>query len=272
MARAKKSQTRFPVVEIVPEPTNRADALDALGLAGLVSDDDIRAAFRMKLKGAHPDINGGTDALLRRLILARELLMSDNKKIPHAPDLLQNFTKPVSDLERSIRLDISLQQAICGGEMTAEVPALEASAPDEELTSLTQMKTLNVPLPAGLRNGDILRLPTEGAVREDQLFRIHIDAGDGVRVWGNDIWMTTRIEARVFATGGLARIDTPHGPHDVAIEKDAPRGSSLCLKGLGLPATDRSPAGDLHVRLEAMMNRVVSYAESLREFRLKWAS
>lgn len=272
MARAKKTPKSFPVIEMIPEPANRAEALVALGLAGPASDDEVRAAFRLKLKDAHPDINGGTDALLRRLLLARELLMSDNKIFREATDLVPNLPKPPSDLERSVRLDISLAQALYGGDTTCDVPALEVSGPYEKLTSLTQMKTLSVPLLAGLRNGDIVRVATQGAVREAQIFRIHIEAGDGVRVWGNDIWMTAQVEARIFAIGGLARIDTPHGPHEVAIEKDAPRGSSLCLKGLGLPATDSSPAGDLHVRLEAAMNRVASYAEALSEFRLKWAS
>lgn len=273
MARPKKkSETQFPVIEVVPEPANRAEALVALGLNGPASDDEVRSAFRMKLKDAHPDLNGGTDALLRRLLMAREMLMSDNKVFKENTDSVQNLPKPPSDMERSVRLDISLDQALRGGETTCAVPALEASAPDELLTSLTQMKTLRVSLTAGLRNGDIVRVKTEGAVREEQLFRIHIVTGDGVRVWGHDIWMTGKVEARIFATGGLAAIDTPHGVQDVAIAKDAPQGSSLCLKGLGLPATEACPAGDLHVRLEAMLHKPASYAESLTEFRMKWAS
>ncbi|ESQ74450.1 DnaJ C-terminal domain-containing protein [Asticcacaulis sp. AC402] len=266
MARAKKQPK--PAVATVEEPTTRAEALVALGLAGEVSDDDVRTAFRTRLKAAHPDIHGGTDALLRRLILARELLMSDSKSAHEHTELLTNFGPRVDD---PIRLDISLAQAIDGGETLKDVPALEVSAAHEALTSLTQMKTLRVPLPAGLRNGDLLRVPTEG-VRAEQVFRVHIEAPDGIRVWGGDLWMTAYVEARIFAIGGLARIETPHGPRDVAIEKDAPRGSSLCLPGLGLPATDKSAAGNLHVRLEAMMNRVPSYKEALSEFRLKWAS
>lgn len=266
MARAKKQPK--PVVETIEEPTTRAEALVALGLEGEVNDDDVRTAFRTKLKAAHPDIHGGTDALLRRLILARELLMSDSKTAHEHTELLTNLN---AHLDEPIRLDISLVQALAGGEIDEDVPALEVSAAHEELTSLTQMKTLRVPLPVGLRNGDLVRVPTEG-VRAEQVFRIHIDAPDGIRVWGDDLWMTAYIEARIFAIGGLATIETPHGPRDVAIEKDAPRGSSLCLPGLGLPAGGRHQAGNLHVRLEAMMNRVPSYREALSEFRLKWAS
>ena len=52
---------------------SRAEALIELGLSGAVHDEDIRKAFRLRLKQAHPDLNGGTDMRLRRLILARDL-------------------------------------------------------------------------------------------------------------------------------------------------------------------------------------------------------
>lgn len=268
MARAQRQSKRQPKPEpqSLAEPVTRDEALSALGLAGEVNDEVVRAAFRERLKSAHPDIRGGTDALLRRLLMAREMLMAGTKDIHAATELLQNYS---GTLDQTLRLDINLNQAIYGGEVETEVPALEVSPVSEMITSLAQTKTLRVGVPAGARSGDIVRVATQGA-RAEQVFRLHIEAGNGVRVWGDDIWMTARIEARIFALGGLARIETPHGPQDVAIEKDAPRGSSLCLKGLGLPATAERKAGDLHVRLEAEMNRVPSYAEALGAFRERW--
>eukprot|EP01042_Synura_sphagnicola_P011125 gene11125-14228_t len=58
---------------------SRIEALNALGVTAAADKDTVCNAFRQRLKTAHPDINGGTDDLLRRLILARDLLMSDNK-------------------------------------------------------------------------------------------------------------------------------------------------------------------------------------------------
>ncbi len=245
-------------------PTSRAEAFAELGLPPHADDDEVRDAFRLKIKAAHPDLNGGTDTLLRRLILARDLLMSDTRRAGR-PEAL-----PAAQIGEPVRLDITLAQAIGGGEASAEVPALEVAAAYEELVSLTQMKRLAVPLRPGLRNGDIVSVKTEGA-RSEQPFRIHIICGDGVRVWGDDIWMTAAIEARLFAIGGLATIATPHGPHDIAIEKDTEHGSSLCLKDMGLPAAEGREAGNLIIRLEARAAEIRPYAEALGAFRQRWA-
>ncbi|MEI9906480.1 MAG: DnaJ C-terminal domain-containing protein [Asticcacaulis sp.] len=248
-------------------PASRADAFAELGLSPASSDDEVRDAFRLRIKAAHPDLNGGTDTLLRRLILARDLLMADTRRVA-GPELLHTLANG----HEPVRLDITLAQAIGGGDISAEVPALEIAAPHEELTSLTQMKRLTVPLRPGLRNGDIVSVRIDGAVRAEQPFRIHIAAGDGVRVWGEDIWMTAALEARLFAIGGSATIDTPHGAQEIALEKETAQGSSLCLKGLGLPATETHPAGDLHIRLEARAAEIKPFTEALGTFRQRWAS
>lgn len=242
---------------------NRADALRELGLSEADDGEAVRAAFRARLKRAHPDVNGGSDRQLRRLILARDLLTADISTAPHAPELLTS-TAPV---ERP--LDITLAQAINGGDVLAMVPALETSAPDEELTSLTDMRGLRVSLPAGLRDDDLVTVPT---ARDMQAFRIRIDAGDHIRVWGDDIWMTARIDARLLAAGGTASVDTPHGPRDIDLVRDTPHGSSLCLKGLGLPACGDRAAGNLHLRLEAVMAPARPVREALEAFRQKWVA
>jgi len=241
---------------------SRAEALRELGLSEAADDEAVRSAFRARLKRAHPDVNGGSDRLLRRLLLARDLLTAEVERAPHVPELLSGGA-----IER--RLDITLAQAIHGGDTTADVPALEVSAADEDLVSLVQMKTLRVALPAGLRTRDLLTIPT---ARDVQIFRIHIEAGDHIRVWGDDIWMTARIDARLFAAGGLAMIDTPHGQHEIEVMRDTPRGSSLCLKGLGLPASGDRLAGDLHVRLEAVIAPARPLREALDAFRQKWVA
>ncbi len=245
----------------------RADALEALGLDGPIGESDVRTAFRQRLKTAHPDVNGGSDILLRRIIRARDMLMSDARKDGHAPELLQDLTHG-----EAIELTITLDQALHGGQAERDVPALEVSGVHEELTSLTQMKTVRIDLPKGLRNGDTLALRTEGAARAQQLFHIHIDSDAHVRVWGDDIWMTARIDARLLAAGGTATIATPHGDQDIAIDAETPRGASLCLAGLGLPATGMAAAGNLYVRLEAATEAVRPWHEAVSDFRQKWVA
>ncbi len=241
------------------------DALHELGLAAPASDDDVRNAFRARLKDAHPDLNGGNDVLLRRLIRARDLLTQRMNSTPNTID-----TQAVTD--SAITLTISLDQALHGGEIFVEAPALEHAHAFETLVSLRQTKRLRVALPAGLRDGERRRLSCDSGADAAPLFAVHIDAGPHRRVFGDDIWATAAIDERVFVCGGRASIDTPWGPRDIEIDRAVPRGSSLCLKGLGLPADGIRTAGDLHLRLEAREVKPRAYLETLSDFRQKWAS
>lgn len=248
---------------------SHAAALLELGLSETACDEDIRKAFRLRLKQAHPDLNGGADTRLRRLLLARDLLMSAQNNSLETSE----FTHNISTInDGSIPLAITLQQALFGGTAMAEVPALEFSLINEALTSLTQTKILRIPLPCGLREGEKVRLPCEGAIGREMLFHIHIEPESDCRIWGDDIWMTARIENRLFLRGGEVTLDTPHGPQDIRIAKDVPHGASLCLSGKGLPATKTAPAGNLYIRLESCPDAVRPVVHVLSEFRQRWAS
>ena len=247
------------------ELLHRDDALHELGLAAPATDEDVRNAFRARLKDAHPDLNGGNDVLLRRLIRARDLLTQGMNSMPNTID-----TQAVTD--SAITLTISLDQALHGGEVFVEAPALEHAHAFETLVSLRQTKRLRVTLPAGLRDGDRRHLSCDSGADTAPLFTVHIDAGPHRRVFGDDIWATAAIDERVFTAGGRAAIDTPWGPRDIEIDRAVPRGSSLCLKGLGLPADGTRAAGDLHLRLEAREVKPRAYLETLSDFRQKWAS
>ena len=243
----------------MPEPASRGDALAELGLTAAANDDDIRQAFRQRLKTAHPDIHGGTDILLRRLILARDLLMSNAPRGADGPERLQSLARAGEPAP----LDISLAQAIAGGEALAEAAA------NHDPSSSTGARRLIVPLRSGLRNGDRVSVRTDDG---EHIFRVHIDAGAFARVWGDDIWMTAHLPPALFVLGGLARIETPHGPHDAMIAAEAAPGSSLCLRGLGLPASASAARGDLYIRLDARDVAVRPFSESLSAFRSKWAA
>ena len=251
---------------------NRAEALSELGLKASAHDEDIRTAFRLRLKQAHPDIHGGTDARLRRLILARDLLMSDAKIIAQPADSLQPLCAANTLGDGAAPLTITLAQALHGGIACPEVPALEFSHAREALTSLTQTKILCVTLPCGLRDGEKMRLPCEGAARDEMYFKINIETEEHCRVWGDDIWMTVTLDRRLLQYGGKTTIDTPHGLQDIRVDRDVPHGASLCLKGKGLPATDTASAGNLYIRLEAQADTVRPVTHILSEFRQRWAS
>ena len=247
------------------ERLHRDDALHALGLAAQPSEEDVRTAFRARLKDAHPDLNGGNDVLLRRLIRARDLLTQG-----------MNFPSDTIDTpavtDSAIGLTISLEEALHGGDVFVDAPALEHAHAFETLTSLCQTKRLRVTVPAGLRDGERRHLSCDSGAGTAPLFCIHIDAGPHRRVFGDDIWATAAVDERIFVAGGRAAIDTPWGRRDIEIDRAFPRGSSLCFKGLGLPPNATRPAGHLHLRLEAREVQPRAYLETLSDFRQKWAS
>jgi curved DNA-binding protein len=247
------------------ELLHRHDALVELGLSPSATDNDIRDAFRARVKAAHPDLNGGNDVMLRRLIRARDLLIQDMSSD-------QQSIEPHAVTDSAITLTISLDHALRGGEISVDVPAFDHAHASETLVSLHQTKRLRVTLPAGLRDGERRHLPCDSGAGAPPLFAVHIDAGPGQRVFGDDIWATAQIDERVFFSGGRALIDTPWGEREIEIGRAFPRGSSLCLKGLGLPASATRAAGHLHVRLEAREVKMRAYSETLSDFRQKWAS
>lgn len=247
------------------ELLHRDDALNELGLTDAASGDDIRDAFRTRLKSAHPDLNGGNDVMLRRLILARDMLMQDIKPAP--------ALGPQAVTDTALALTLTLEQALKGGDVFVEAHALEHARADEVLVSLRQTKRLRVTVPAGLRDGERRALPCDSGADEPPVFVVHIDAGPNRRVFGDDIWATAAIDERIFANGGRAVIETPWGDREIDIDRAVPKGSSLCLKGLGLPANATRPAGHLHLRLEARaLVKPRIYSETLSDFRQKWAS
>ncbi|MCR6661176.1 MAG: hypothetical protein NVV72_18325 [Asticcacaulis sp.] len=249
----------------------RAEALEALGLKDMAPDDAIRYAFRQRLKQVHPDLNGGTDAQLRRLILARDMLTSDTNAPLKQTDFPQQFDRNEHRSHGARPLHISLHQALFGGSVSTDVPALEFAEADAPLASLIETRRMYIVLPPGLRDDTVVSL-TCNASPGQRLFCIHIEAGDECRVWGNDIWMTATIESRFLRSGGQTIIDTPHGPRHINIAARTPSGASLCLKGQGLPATDTAPAGDLHIRLESCADTMRPAGHVLTDFRQRWAS
>jgi len=248
-----------------------AEALKELGLDDSVQNEAIRLAFRQRLKQAHPDLNGGTDARLRRLILARDLLISRTSSSSESTDSHQDFNIGQALSDNAYPLTISLNQALFGGIATTDVPALEFPQADAPLTSLVQTRVLHITLPAGLRDGASIPLSCDTA-QGHRLFKIHIETDSDCRVWGDDIWMTTQLENRLFRSGGQTAIDTPRGSRQINIEAGTLKGAGLCLKGMGLPSTGTHTAGDLHIRLEACADIMRPADHVLTEFRLRWAS
>jgi DnaJ C terminal domain len=234
---------------------NRSEALSLLRLSDQdTSDfsDQVKSAFRRRAKQANPVYNG-SDTDLRKLIAARACLL---EPIASAPD---QMPQPI--------LHISVKQALFGGFVLYELKPDPRPDPLAD-NILVFPKKLRIYLPKGLRHGQLLRLKS---APQPLLLRVQIQDEDGLFSVGDDIWMEACIEGHLFDKGGQALIDTPHGMHAFEMGSAFKRGSHICLKGQGLPATTTHSLGHLYIRLEAQSQTPRPAADLLEDFTRAWA-
>lgn len=104
-------------------------------------------------------------------------------------------------------------------------------------------------LPAGLGEGDTLRVPGAGPEGADLLLTIHLGEHPLYRVTGRDIHLERPCSAWLFLAGGDAAIPLPDGVRQLRIDVGPPEVRILRVAGAGLPARAPHPGGDLYVRL-----------------------
>jgi DnaJ-class molecular chaperone len=70
---------------------------------------------------------------------------------------------------------------------------------------------------------------------------------------GQDIRLELPMTLREAVLGGKVTVPTPAGPVAMTVKPGTDTGSELRLRGRGVPATAKLPAGDLYVRLAVMV-------------------
>jgi DnaJ-class molecular chaperone len=66
---------------------------------------------------------------------------------------------------------------------------------------------------------------------------------------GADVHLTVELSARRLAAGGFVRAPTLNGDVQIRIPKGVAPGTTLRIRGRGLPARGKRPAGDFYVTL-----------------------
>jgi len=193
-----------------------------LGLAAGADATARRAAFRTALKAARPDLHGGDETAYRRIIEAWALLKTEAPPSPAPPP-----PRPDSDPVVTLTPRVALE----GGEAWVHNAG----------------RKLRVHLPAGVRQGDRIRLrPLDGG--EPVTLTALIRPAEGLSVLGDDVHMAAFCPTRLIEDGGRLELATWAGPRSLWITRDQ---STLRfrLKGLGLPARGARKAGHLFVSL-----------------------
>lgn len=163
----------------------------------------------------------------------------------------REFSQRGEDIQSKIA--ISLEDAYHGTTRAIQLTVPEMTA---EGTILTKSKTLNVKIPAGVTQGQQIRLAGQGGpgvgggAAGDLYLEIDLQKNNLFRVDGADIYLNLPITPWEAALGATVPVPTLGGKVELKISAGSQSGQKLRLKGRGLPA--KTP-GDQYVVLQIVV-------------------
>lgn len=117
-------------------------------------------------------------------------------------------------------------------------------------------RTLNVKIPRGVREGQVIRLAGQGAPglgggpAGDLLLEVRFNPHARFRVEGRDLRLTLPVAPWEAALGAVVAVDLPAGPVKVRIPEGTQGGRQLRVRGKGIPG---EPAGDLLLDIQVAL-------------------
>lgn len=145
------------------------------------------------------------------------------------------------DLDVNVAMSISLEESVKGGEKRVRLPT---------------GKELNVKIPAGVTEGQQIRLRGQGESAQghppgDLLITINIAPHPFFKVEGADLRIDLPVTLYEAVLGGKVRVPTLGNAVELSIPKNTSSGRTFRLKGKGLPKA--GGAGDLFVTVRIML-------------------
>jgi DnaJ-class molecular chaperone len=145
------------------------------------------------------------------------------------------------DLDMNVAMTVSLEESVMGGEKRVRLPT---------------GKELNVKIPAGVTNGQQIRLKGQGETAPghapgDLLITITVAPHPFFKVDGADLRIDLPITLYEAVLGGRVRVPTLGNAVELTIPKNTSSGRTFRLKGKGLPKADGT--GDLFVTTRIML-------------------
>ena len=285
---------------------------EVLGVKPAASDEELRAAYRKLAKRYHPDLNPNNkeaEARFKEIASAYDLLSDKDKRArfdrgeidasgaerqpaysyrgyadaepgakyhaegvaPEDLDDLFSFfnrgrgrpggqggTLRMRGADQHFLLTVDFLEAVNGAKKRLELGD----------------RALDVTIPAGLRDGQVLRLKEQGGPgigggpAGDAFIEVHVAPHPLFRRDGDDIHIELPVTLGEAALGGRIAVPTPTGEVTMTVPPDSNTGSKLRLRGRGVPRTDGS-RGDQYVTLKVMLPEGSDAA--LKDFLRQWA-
>ncbi len=249
------------------------DYYEILGLSRQASADDVKRAYRKLARKYHPDVSKERNAedKFKELQEAYEVLKDSEKRAAYdqlgrnyragqqfrrPPDWGRRFTQSGShgfeDLNGFSDFFSSLFGSTSGPDQSdAEAGSLDVSLEEAysgtlrriTLSELGQPRSVDVRVPAGVTDGQALRIPGRGN-QSALLLRIKLQPHALYSVQARDVHLELPLAPWEAALGTKVAVPTLGGTVEVTIPAGAQSGQKLRLRGRGLPG---NPAGDQFV-------------------------
>lgn len=147
-----------------------------------------------------------------------------------------------------------------GGDVryTFEVDFMDAAKGATRRITMPDGRGLDLSVPAGLRDGQVLRLKGKGmpgmggGPDGDALITVHVKPHRVFRRDGNDVHVELPVALHEAVLGAKILVPTIDGPVTMTIPRKSNSGARLRLKGKGFPAKG-GKRGDQHVTLRVVL-------------------
>lgn len=139
--------------------------------------------------------------------------------------------------------------------------------------TLPDGRTLDVKIPPGSTDGQVLRLRSQGGggwnggPAGDALIEIHVTPHRIFKRDGQDIRLELPVTLQEAVLGGPVEVPTPGGPVRMRVPARSDGGTELRLRGRGVPAHGGLAAGDLYAKLRVVLGTPDA---ALEEFLRSW--
>jgi DnaJ-class molecular chaperone len=168
---------------------------------------------------------------------------------------------PTRGQDLRVKAEIELEEAILGG---------------KRRIAFADGRTIEVTIPKGAIDGQMLRLRGQGAPGRagpgDAIVEIAIRPHALYRREGDSLVMDLPVSVPDAVLGAKVQAPTPEGPVTLTVPKGSNTGSTLRLKGRGLPDAKTGARGDLLARLQIYLPEppdpeLEAFAETWRKAR-----
>lgn len=284
---------------------------EVLGVSKKASRADIKKAYRVLAKKYHPDLNPGDkvgEETFRKVQTAYDILSDEDKRKKYdageidaeGKETQRHFYRDYAsagggqqyassagfDDLGDIFADLFRTQQegkgqthirMRGGDIgyRMDVGFLEAVNGTKKRITMPDGKTLDVTIPPGHRDGQMLRLKGKGmpgiggGPAGDALIEVYVQPHPIFRRNGQDILVDIPIALHEAVLGAKLHVPTVNGTVKMTIPPGSNTGDTLRLKGKGIAASGKLNAGDQLVTLQVTLPKNVD--AKLSAFMDEWA-